>query len=86
MLHKRNLIAIAAGTVFLFMFGATTASAAAATKDSGHQHQSGQASGHGDMKSGDHHEHQCQQMMSSVDLNKDGKISKEGFINRHEEK
>mgnify|MGYP000897014662 FL=1 len=86
MLHKRNLIAIAAGTVFLFTFGATTASTAAATKDSGHQHQSGQATGHGDMKSGDHHEHQCQHMMSSVDLNKDGKISKEEFIKHHEAK
>ena len=86
MLHQRNLIAVAVGTVFLFTFGATTASAADATKDSGHQHQhqSGQTAGHGDMKSGDHHGHQCPHMMSSVDLNKDGKISKEEFMKHHE--
>ena len=84
MLHKRNLIAIAAGTVFLFTLGATTASAADAVKDSGHQHQSGKTVGHGDMKSGDSHGHQCPHMMSSVDLNKDGKISKEEFMKHHE--
>lgn len=84
MLHKRNLIAIAAGTVFLFTFGATTASAADAVKDSGHQHQRGQTAGHGDMKSGDHHGHQCPHKMSSADQNKDGKISKEEFIKHHE--
>lgn len=84
MLHKRNLIAVAVGIVFLFTLGATTASAADATKDSGHQHQSGQTAGHGDMKSGDHHGHQCPHMMASVDLNKDGKISKEEFMKHHE--
>jgi hypothetical protein len=86
MLHQRNLTAVAVGTVFLFTLGATTASAADATKDSGHQHQhqSGQTAGHGDMKSGDHHGHQCPHMMSSVDLNKDGKISKEEFMKHHE--
>lgn len=86
MLHKRDMIAIVAGTVFLFTFGATTVSAADATKDSGHQHQSGQASSQGDMKADDHHGHQCQHMMSSVDLNKDGKISKEEFMKHHEAK
>lgn len=86
MLHKRNLIAIAVGTVFLATFGATTAFATDAAKDSSHQHQSGQAAGHGDTKSGDHHGHQCQHMMSSVDLNNDGKISKEEFMKYHEAK
>jgi len=85
MLHNRKLTAIAVGTVFILTFGATTASAVDAAKDSGHQHQSGQAAGHGD-KSDDHHSHQCQHMMSSVDLNKDGKISKEEFIKHHEAK
>ena len=85
--QNKNLVVIAAGTIFLLTFGATMVSAADATKDSSHQHQSGQATGHGDMKSGDHHEHhghQCQHMMSSVDLNKDGKISKEEFMKHHE--
>ncbi len=86
MLHKRNLIAIAAGTVFLVAFSATSVFAADTAKDSGHQHQSGQAADHGDTKSGDHHGHQCQHMMSSVDLNNDGKISKEEFIKHHEAK
>ncbi len=78
MLHKKNLIAITVGTVFLFTFSATAISAADATKESG------QAAGHADMKSGDHHGHRCGSKMSSVDLNKDGKISKEEFMKHHE--
>ena len=84
MLHKRNLIAIAVGTVFLLTFSVTTVSAADAAKEGDHQHQSGQVAGHGDTKSGDHHGHQCGHKMSSVDLNKDGKISKEEFMKHHE--
>lgn len=78
MLHKKNLIAITVGTVFLLTFSATAISAADATKESG------QAAGHADTKSGDHHGHQCGNKMSSVDLNKDGKISKEEFMKHHE--
>ena len=79
MLDKRNLISIAIGTVFLLAFSATTVSAAdAAAKESG------QAAGHGDMKSGDHHSHHCPHKMSSADLDKDGKISKGEFMKHHE--
>lgn len=83
MLYTRNMSTIIAGAVFLLTFSASAISAAD-TKESGHQHQSGQAAGHGDMKSGDHHGHQCGHKMSSVDLNKDGKISKEEFMKHHE--
>ena len=83
MSHKRNLISIAAGTALLFAFGATSVSAADPAKESGHQHQSGQSGGHGDMKSGDHH--QCEHKMSDPDLNKDGKISREEFMKHHEQ-
>lgn len=76
MLHTRNLIAIAA--VFSLMFSAASVFAAAAAKESG------QAASHGDMKSGDHHGHQCPHKMSSADQNKDGKISKEEFMKHHE--
>lgn len=78
MLHTRNLISIAVGTVFLLTFSTATVFAADATKESG------QAASHGDMKSGDHHGHQCPHKMSSADQNKDGKISKEEFIKHHE--
>lgn len=85
MLYTRNMSTIIVGAVFLLTFSASAISAAD-TKESGHQHQSGQAAGHGDMKSGDHHGHQCGHKMSSVDLNKDGKISKEEFMKHHEAK
>lgn len=76
MLNKRNLISITAGTVFLFIFNVTTVLATdAAAKESG------QTAGHGDMKSGGHH---CPHKMSSADLDKDGKISKEEFMKHHE--
>lgn len=78
MLHTRNLIAIAIAAVFSLMFSATSVSAADAAKESG------QAASHGDMKSGDHHGHQCPHKMSSADQNKDGKISKEEFMKHHE--
>jgi hypothetical protein len=81
---KRNVLSIAVAATFLFAVNATSALAADATQG-GHQHQSGQASGHshGDAKSGDQHGHQCEHM-SAVDTNKDGKISKEEFMKHHE--
>jgi Ca2+-binding EF-hand superfamily protein len=84
MLHKRHLISVAIGAIFLLTLGATSVSAADAAKDDGHQHQSGQAAGHGEKKSDNHHGHQCYDKMSAVDLNKDGKISKEEFMKHHE--
>lgn len=84
MLPKRNLIAIAAGTVFLLISGVASVSAADTAKESGHQHQGGQHEGHGDTKSGNHHEHQCKHKMSPVDADKDGKINKEEFMKHHE--
>ncbi|MBP6366644.1 MAG: EF-hand domain-containing protein [Nitrosomonas sp.] len=84
MLHKRHLISVAIGAIFLLTLGATSVSAADAAKDDGHQHQSGQAAGHGEKKSDNHHGHQCHDKMSAVDLNKDGKISKEEFMKHHE--
>ena len=84
MLHKRHLISVAVGAIFLLTLGATSVSAADAPKDGGHQHQSGQAAGHGEKKSDDHHGHQCHDKMSAVDLNKDSKISKEEFMKHHE--
>lgn len=85
MRHKRNLLSIAAVTVFLLTGTATTVFAADATQGNSHQHQSGQAAGHshGDAKSGDAHGHQCEHM-GPVDTNKDGKISKEEFMKHHE--
>ena len=84
MLHKRHLISVAIGAIFLLTLGATSVSAADAAKDDGHQHQSGQAAGHGEKKSDNHHGHQCHDKMSAVDLNKDGKIIKEEFMKHHE--
>ncbi len=81
---KRNVLSATVAATFLLAVSATTALAADATQG-GHQHQSGQASGHshGDAKSGDQHGHQCEHM-SAVDTNKDGKISKEEFMKHHE--
>lgn len=81
---KRNVLSVAVAATFLLAVSATTALAADATQ-SGHQHQSGQASGHshGGAKSSDQHGHQCEHM-SAVDTNKDGKISKEEFMKHHE--
>lgn len=84
---KRSVLSMTVATVFLFSGNAITAMAADATQG-GHQHQSGQASGHshGDAKSGDQHGshgHECEHM-ASVDANKDGKISKEEFMKHHE--
>ena len=78
MRHKRNLVSIAAATVFLLAGNATAVLAADTTP-------SGQATGHshGDTKSGDQHGHQCEHM-GPVDTNKDGKISKEEFMKHHE--
>lgn len=74
MRHKRNLISVVAGTVFLLTLSATAVSAVDTAKESGHS----------DMKSGDHHSHQCPHKMPSADLDKDGKISKEEFMKHHE--
>lgn len=89
MLHKKNLVSISVGTVFLLTVSAPTAFAADAAQESDHQHQGGQAAGHshGDTKSGNQHEHQghqCEHKMSSVDTDKDGKISKAEFMKHHE--
>jgi hypothetical protein len=37
-----------------------------------------------DQENGHSHQHQCKHKMSSADLNKDGKISKDEFIKHHE--
>jgi hypothetical protein len=74
MRHKRNLISVVAGTVFLLTLSTAAVSAVDTAKESGQS----------SMKSGDHHGHQCPHKMSSADLDKDGKISKEEFIKHHE--
>jgi hypothetical protein len=74
MRHKRNLISVVAGTVFLLTLSTAAVSAVDTPKESGQN----------DMKSGDHHSHQCPHKMSSADLDKDGKISKAEFIKHHE--
>lgn len=81
---KRNTLSMIVATVCLISGNAITAMAADAAQG-GHQHQSGQASGHshGDAKSSGQHHHQCEHM-SAVDMNKDGKISKEEFMKHHE--
>lgn len=80
MFHTRNLITIAVAAVFSLTCATSVFAADTATNTK----ESGQTSGHGDMKSGDHHGHQCPHKMSSADQNKDGKISKEEFIKHHE--
>ncbi len=87
MLPIKNVVSVAMGSFFLLSVSTTVVLAADAAKESAHQHQSGQGSSHGDGKSDDrhsHHGHQCGHMMSSVDQNKDGKISKEEFMKHHE--
>ncbi|TXI20918.1 MAG: calcium-binding protein [Nitrosomonas sp.] len=91
MLSTKILAAIAAGTVFILTLNATIVFATGTAKAGEHQHQSsqGESHSHSDGKSGghDHHSgHQCEHMMSSVDQNKDGKISKQEFLNHHEAK
>lgn len=74
MLDKINLISISVASILLFTFSAAIAFAAdAATKESG------QAASHGG-----YHGHHCPHKMSSADLDKDGKISKEEFMKHHE--
>lgn len=80
MRHTRNLISIVVAAVFSLMFSATSVFAADAAKESGQA----ASHSHSDMKSGDHHGHQCPHKMSSADQNKDGKISKEEFMKHHE--
>lgn len=84
MLAKKNLAIMTVGTALMLALSTTSAFAADAAKDSGHQHQSKQSSGHGDSKTEDHQGHQCEHMMSSVDQDKDGKISKAEFMKHHE--
>ncbi len=84
MLPKRNLTPAVIGAVFLFTFNATTALATDATKGNQHQHHTAKPA---DKKSVDGHEHQghqCDHKMSTVDADKDGKISREEFIKHHE--
>ncbi|MBY0475971.1 MAG: calcium-binding protein [Nitrosomonas sp.] len=85
---KRNLLSIAIGAAFIVTQFVTPVIAADTAQDSSQQHQSGQHSGHShsDTKSsGEYdHGHQCASKMSSVDTNKDGKISKEEFMKHHE--
>ncbi len=84
---KRNLLSIAIGTAFLVTQFVTPVIAADTTQSS-NQQQSEQPSGHdhNGAKSGDKHDHghKCEHKMSSVDTNKDGKISKEEFMKHHE--
>ena len=84
MLPKRNLISAAIGAVFLFTLSTTTTLAADATKENQHQHQH-QAAKSSAKDSADHQMHQCDHKMSSVDVDKDGKISKDEFIKHHEQ-
>lgn len=83
---KRNLLSIAIGAAFIVTQFVTPVIAADTAQDNNHQHQSGQHSehSHSDTKSGGDHGHQCASKMSSVDTNKDGKISKEEFMKHHE--
>jgi len=80
MLQTKNLISIAVSTVFLLTFSTATVFAADVVKESGQA----ASPSHSDMKSSDHHGHQCSHKMSSADQNKDGKISKDEFIKHHE--
>lgn len=82
MLPKRNLISATIGAAFLFTLSTTTTFAADATKENQHQHQTAKSSA---KDSADHQMHQCDHKMSSVDVDKDGKISKDEFIKHHEQ-
>lgn len=87
MLPRKNLVVMTIGMALVLTLSTASAFAADAVKEeSGHQHQSKQSksSGHGDGKSEDHHGHQCEHMMSAVDQDKDGKISKAEFMKHHE--
>lgn len=80
---KNNWIAATAGTVFFLTCSTTTALASNTAKSDEHRHHSAP---HADKKSADRHgHHQCDHSMSSVDSNKDGKISREEFIKHHEQ-
>lgn len=89
MLLIKNLISMAIGTVFFLTLSTIAAFAADSTKTTEHQHQSGQGGSHshndGRSAGHSHHSaHQCEHMMSSIDQNKDGKISKQEFLKHHE--
>lgn len=81
---RKNLVVMTIGTALVLALSTASVFAADAAKENGHQHQSKQSSGHGDGKSDEHHNHQCEHMMSSVDQDKDGKISKAEFMKHHE--
>lgn len=81
---RKNLVVMTIGTALVLVLSTASVFAADAAKENGHQHQSKQSSGHGDGKSDEHHNHQCEHMMSSVDQDKDGKISKAEFMKHHE--
>ncbi|MCE7915182.1 MAG: calcium-binding protein [Nitrosomonas sp. PRO4] len=91
MLSTKNLVAIAVGTVFILTLNTPIVFATDTAKTG--EHQSGQGGSHShshsDGKSAGHNHHsghQCEHMMSSVDQNKDGKISKQEFLKHHEAK
>lgn len=76
---NNNLIFTAIGAVLLLTLNTTTVLASDAAKEDKHQHHTA--------KPADNHEHQghqCDHKMSSVDTDKDGKISREEFIKHHE--
>jgi hypothetical protein len=78
---NNNLIFTAIGAVLLLTLNTTTVLASDATKEDKHQHHPAKPA---DKKSADGHEHQCDHKMSSVDTDKDGRISREEFIKHHE--
>lgn len=83
----KKLLSIAIGTAFLVTQFITPVIAADPPQGSSQQ-QNGQLSGHdhSGTKSGSQHDHghKCEHKMTSVDTNKDGKISKEEFTKHHE--
>lgn len=78
---NNNLIFTAIGAVLLLTLNTTTVLASDAAKEDKHQHHTAKPA---DKKSADDHEHQCDHKMSSVDTDKDGRISREEFIKHHE--
>lgn len=79
--HKKNLVAIVIGTIFLATLSAPVFSAADSTTSGDHQHSGGQSAA---KKDNHHSHHQCEHKMAAVDANKDGKISKDEFMKHHE--
>ncbi len=81
---NNNLIFTTIGAVLLLTLNTTTVLASDAAKEDKHQHHTAKTA---DKKPTDNHEHQghqCDHKMSSVDTDKDGRISREEFIKHHE--